>query len=100
MACALLWLVAWGLAGSTALEAATPKTVVPGDTDALHASGPSAPASAGTAAGGRGIPLSMHPDYIACQKDPSSCTSLMLAGRSLSGTIPSDLGRLTALTEL
>jgi hypothetical protein len=103
-ACAsALWLAACGL-GSTALEHAPPKAVAPNDANTLHASGPSAPASAGAAAGGAGargmIPLSIHPDYIACQKDPSSCTSLVLAGRSLSGTIPSDLGRLTALTEL
>jgi hypothetical protein len=60
----------------------------------------------GTAAKHPIAPVTKHntietaPEYLACLKNARYCTSLVLEGRLLVGEIPSDIGKLTALTEL
>ena len=47
--------------------------------------------------GGERAPLENHATYQACLSNPAGCTDLFLGFQSLSGTIPTQLGTLTAL---
>jgi hypothetical protein len=48
----------------------------------------------------KGALLENNTNYQGCLSSPASCTSLALTSQSLSGTIPTQLGTLTALTLL
>ncbi|KAK3261455.1 hypothetical protein CYMTET_29639 [Cymbomonas tetramitiformis] len=48
----------------------------------------------------QGQQLSSNSDYQACILSPSDCTQLSIVGSSLTGTLPTELGTLTALTTL
>ncbi|KAK3281086.1 hypothetical protein CYMTET_11104, partial [Cymbomonas tetramitiformis] len=48
----------------------------------------------------QGDNITQRSSYIDCQRTPSSCISLSLSRHSLTGTLPSQLGQLTAVTYL
>jgi len=44
--------------------------------------------------------IEVQGDYVACLASPASCTRLDMSGGQMTGTIPTGLGLLTALTAL
>jgi hypothetical protein len=48
----------------------------------------------------KGARIEDNADYQACLSTPASCTSLSASSSSLTGTIPTQLGTLTALSHL
>jgi hypothetical protein len=47
-----------------------------------------------------GYQIENQPEWLQCQTDKEACTSLVLGGRLLTGSIPIAIGALSALTEL